>query len=296
MKNLGEKLKLKRESLGISLEEMSNKTKIQPHYLKALESGDISLFEEDIAYLRYFLRFYCKVVEIDFEDIKDEFSEIMGEYNQTLQLKKQNPHAEKQALIDARIKESRAKLKIEKKKIDYSLISLIMVVVLVAGILVAFMFTFGPEFLANNDNEETTPPIITPLPTDETGTTETDMDVEEDPLSKPLDVTALADGINYEIRGWTEDELISIRVEYNADTWMKVLYNDVASDNPASKIYYPGESMEVLQKATSDLKITLHFGMIKGNTIFINNEEFTLADNAKDLTRGQQIHFVLKGE
>ena len=73
MKNVGQKLKARREELGYTLEEMSTRTKIQPHYLKAIENGDLEFFKDDLSYLRYFLRFYCQALQIDFEEIRNEF-------------------------------------------------------------------------------------------------------------------------------------------------------------------------------------------------------------------------------
>ncbi len=293
MEKIGAKLKLRREELGFSLEDMSIKTKIQPLNLKALEEGNISFFEDDISYLRYFLRFYCKALDYDFEEIREELDQQIGSFTKTIQIKKADNKADISNKVTAKIKENT--MKVEKRKIDYSLVTLIIVLIAVAGVVVTFAFRLLPAYLSTP--QETPPVLITPLPSDQSESDEqTTQPTEEDPLTKELQITAV-DSFNYEIRGWNEGELISIRVEFgNSATWTRVYYDGVATDNPATDTYVAGETLEILKTGTNDLTITLHFGYLKNNKIFINNQEYTLADGAKDLTSGQQIHFVLKGE
>ena len=57
MKEIGATLKKRREELGYTLEEMSNKTRISVAQLKALEDGDLEFFKDDLSYVRYFVRF-----------------------------------------------------------------------------------------------------------------------------------------------------------------------------------------------------------------------------------------------
>lgn len=293
MKQVGLKLKNRREELGYTIDEMSIKTKIQPHYLKALEDGDLGFFKDDISYLRYFLRFYCQALVFDFDEIKNDFEKEVEIFTETQSIKAIEDRENTQKTINKRIQDSRNKLRPEKKKLDYTLISLVLVVLFMIGAIGVFVVKMGPSLFAKKDPMPT--PVIT-APSDNPLATATPEPVETStPETSILDITTL-DGVNYEIRGWKADEQVSIRVEYGRETWMRVSYNGIVTDNPASKTYLPNESMEILVKGEPELDITIHFGALKDNKIFINNVEYTLDARVKDVLRGQQIHFILKGE
>ena len=64
LKRSGGKLYKKRKDLKLSLEEISSKTKISKQYLKALESGDYSIFPADI-FARGYFKQYAKFIGLE---------------------------------------------------------------------------------------------------------------------------------------------------------------------------------------------------------------------------------------
>lgn len=60
----GEVLKVAREKKGLSLEEVSSRTKINIHQLRAIENGDRSKFPPD-TFARAFIKSYCKLVSLE---------------------------------------------------------------------------------------------------------------------------------------------------------------------------------------------------------------------------------------
>ncbi len=73
MKQIGKELKEVREEKGISLEEISEKTKIQPRFLKAIESGNWRELPEEV-YLRGFLRTYADALGLDGKDFVESYN------------------------------------------------------------------------------------------------------------------------------------------------------------------------------------------------------------------------------
>lgn len=67
MENAAQKLKTAREKLNISIEEASEKTKIRPHILKALEAGNFDIMSP--IYVKSFLKTYSKFLKIDEIDL-----------------------------------------------------------------------------------------------------------------------------------------------------------------------------------------------------------------------------------
>lgn len=85
MKEIGEKLKLARESIGVSIEEVAEDLKIRPSQIENIEAGNMDAFK-DVFYLKYFIRDYAKYLGLDKEDLVDEFNEYLFDYTSKLSL------------------------------------------------------------------------------------------------------------------------------------------------------------------------------------------------------------------
>ena len=72
MDSLGEFLKIERESRNISLEEISNKTRISVKILKAIESDDKEALPGDV-FVKGFLRSYAQYLDIDEKEVLSGF-------------------------------------------------------------------------------------------------------------------------------------------------------------------------------------------------------------------------------
>lgn len=68
MQEIGDLLKKERQEKGISLEEISRKTKIQVRYLQALEDGDFSCFAGKV-YIKGALRNYAESIGINADEL-----------------------------------------------------------------------------------------------------------------------------------------------------------------------------------------------------------------------------------
>ncbi|MEG0736700.1 MAG: helix-turn-helix domain-containing protein, partial [Longicatena sp.] len=153
MENIGKRLKEKRLELGLTVEDVSSKTRLTQKHIKALEEGNLKFFHDDLSYLRFFVKSYCEAVDIDFEDIKDELRESVNDYTQTISLSTQHDHEEIEKSIANSEKLSKVqsddakKAHVRKhahphinakkiKKVDFSLVSLVAVVSVVAIVII----------------------------------------------------------------------------------------------------------------------------------------------------------------
>ena len=73
MKEIGLKLKEKREENGVSIEEAATDLNMRASQLEGIEAGDRSSFK-DVFSLKYFIRDYAKYLGLDGEEILDEFT------------------------------------------------------------------------------------------------------------------------------------------------------------------------------------------------------------------------------
>ena len=85
MKEIGEKLKEARDSIGVSIDEVAEDLKFQPSQIENIESGNIEAFS-DVFSLKYFIRDYAKYLGLDKEELVDEFNEYLFDYTSKLSL------------------------------------------------------------------------------------------------------------------------------------------------------------------------------------------------------------------
>lgn len=73
MSGVGEKLREQRIKLGLTLQEVEEKTKIRRFYIEAMENEDYKSLPGKV-YIIGFLRSYCKILKINPNEIIDEFN------------------------------------------------------------------------------------------------------------------------------------------------------------------------------------------------------------------------------
>ena len=79
MKDIGEKLKNKREENGVSVEEAAEDLNMRPSQIESLEEGRREDFK-DVMSLKYFIRDYAKYLGLDGEKMVDEFNEFLFDF------------------------------------------------------------------------------------------------------------------------------------------------------------------------------------------------------------------------
>lgn len=79
MKDIGLKLKEKREENGVSVEEAAEDLKMRPSQIISLEDGRKEDFS-DVNTLKFFIRDYAKYLGLDGEKLVDEFNEFLFEF------------------------------------------------------------------------------------------------------------------------------------------------------------------------------------------------------------------------
>ena len=85
MKDIGEKLKEARESIGVSIEEVAEDLKVRASQIENIESGNSDAFK-DIFNLKYLIRDYSKYLGLNKEDLVDEFNEYLFDVTSRISL------------------------------------------------------------------------------------------------------------------------------------------------------------------------------------------------------------------
>lgn len=128
MKEIGEKLKEARESIGVSLEEAATDLKSTTKQLQNIEDGKMEAFK-DVLNLKYLIRDYAKYLGLDKDDMVDEFNEYIFDYTSKISLDDiNNAKKKKETKKEEVIKSPYTTIK-EKKKINYTAIIIGLVIV-----------------------------------------------------------------------------------------------------------------------------------------------------------------------
>lgn len=85
MKDIGLKLKEKREENGVSIEEVAEDLKMRPSQIISLEEGKREDFK-DVVFLKYFIRDYAKYLGLNGEEMVDEFNEFLFDFTSKIPL------------------------------------------------------------------------------------------------------------------------------------------------------------------------------------------------------------------
>jgi cytoskeletal protein RodZ len=137
VKEIGERLKETRESIGISVEEAAEDLKMRPSQIEDVEAGNMNAFK-DVFSLKYFVRDYSKYLGLDYENMVDEFNEYLFDYTSKLSLddirkaKKEDEKTKEPKIV------SPYTLETKRKKIIPPIIIWILIV-MVLGIVVYFV-------------------------------------------------------------------------------------------------------------------------------------------------------------
>ena len=132
MKEIGLKLKLKREENGVSLEEAADDLKMRVSQLESIEEGRKDEFK-DVFSLKYFIRDYAKYLGLDGDAMLDSFNEYLFEQTSKISLeeieevKRQKEEKEK----DIKILSPYTVTSKDKKRI-YILIAIVVIMIIAA--------------------------------------------------------------------------------------------------------------------------------------------------------------------
>lgn len=311
MDKIGSMLREKRLEKGLTIEEISQKTRLTIKHIKALEEGDISYFKDDLSYLRFFLRAYCDALGIDFEPLREELQDSIEDYTTSFSTDTLIAHAqiekgvqktnEKMKQPQSAKKAKRKKKKRRYKKVDFSLLSFLAIVIV---ILIGLIFAFVMWFQGNQDKEsnvtENKPPVATvPTYTEDPKTPTPPPVVVEPPVEeKEMAITKTLEDSGqaiYTIENLKAEDELDIEITFGSNSSFRVLVNDVELNDPPRGIQNYKTVLHVREKAEPNKKILLAFGFMQNNSIKVNNQQLEIPAALVNKQGTAIIEFDVKG-
>lgn len=73
-------LKERRTNLKLSIQDVSNQTRLAPQYIQAIEEHNLDVFSDDFSFVRYFVHAYCDAIGVNWQAIADEVDVDVNEF------------------------------------------------------------------------------------------------------------------------------------------------------------------------------------------------------------------------
>ena len=148
MKNIGIKLRTKREENGLSVDEVAEDLKMRPSQIVSIEEGKMEDFK-DVFYLKYFIRDYAKYLGLDGEKILDEFNEYLFDITSKIPVNLIN-EAKKEQEDTNKVNSPYTKVEKKKPKVPKLIIIAVAIIVLVIVGYIILNNSNHNDFRSNN--------------------------------------------------------------------------------------------------------------------------------------------------
>ena len=156
-------LKERRTNLKLSIQDVSNQTRLAPQYIQAIEEHNLDVFSDDFSFVRYFVHAYCDAIGVNWQAIADEvdmdINEVAHQKDMALTMA-QRRMVEQMASVQKKKKKSSTKKKKSwfQKHVSRTSSSLstnqsqlikVLVLIGIAGLCVLSVINFGLRALSN---------------------------------------------------------------------------------------------------------------------------------------------------
>lgn len=284
LENITNILKEARINKGLSIDEAVARTKFTKAQIVAIEEGNIEFFKTDLSYFSYMIRYYCKALDVDYETLRKDVETIVAAdvFTQEIEAIRRSAH------VDEGVKESKPiQPKKVKKNIDYSFIAFLTTSVLLIAILVFVGIKVVPSWF-NNKPQKNPNGIVEPTPKPNEPE---EPDVPEEPAPS-FTVVQTQEANKFEIKNWTADEAIEIKILFKApETWISASVNNAVLSEPQSKTYLANEEAILVENMSENKEIMFHMGKMSGNEFYINGEKLELDDSVQNNAGVVKLYF-----
>lgn len=289
MDNLGEYIRRQREAKRMTIEELSQVTKISVAVLNDIENGKFDRYKGDEAYVKMYLKKISNVLSLDSGDVTQQYIELTQEI-EFAKLQEQEFDQEENPKPKAKnfsfkapqlarkpsVYEDNSHMTIVRTVIILLLVCLVIVVVWL-GFYSTRSQTKEPNFVPNDTptidgdigNEEENQPNTPNQPS--TGTNANITLTRKGVLDFDM---VLPEGV----------EKITFKMEFVAKTWAKLSVNDKTYDGFVSKIYHDYdedkvETVEIELTVSEFESLKLRTGYSVGHRYYINGQQVPLTED-----------------
>ncbi len=288
MDNLGESIRLQREAKRMTIQELSDKTKIAPAILKDIEAGKFDRYKGDEAYVKMYLKKITAVLKMDTDDVTQQYIDLTKEIKlEELREKEQHELEKAEKHVTSKkfsfeapqftrkpsVYEDKSHVTVIRTAIILVLICLVIVVVWY-GIYMTRSSSEDPNFKPNQNptvEGEVNTPDIKDEPTD-----------DNQGVDANIVMTRKAK-LDFDFELPVDQEEFVLKIEFMEKSWAKLSVNGRVYNDFDSRIYHNNDTeepevVELTLKSSEVREIKLRTGYSMGHRYYINNQLIPLVD------------------
>lgn len=305
MERLGEDIRRQREKKQMTIEDMSQKTKISVAVLKDIEDGKFDRYKGDEAYVKMYLRKISQVLNMDSTSLTDQYVELTREIElEELNEKKETEEARKDVVQKGKKFSFEApqlarKPSVYEDKSHVKIIRAIIILLLVCMVIVVIWYGFystrsktkDPTFVA-----PTSPVVEGNVPSDNQPSDPGQNTNPTQPTTSQVTITRNG-RLDYSFQLAEGVETFTFKMEFGEKCWAALEVNGKNYSDFEHKIYHNSDDEEAeiveLTFNVSDFnELELTCGYSMGHRLYINDQEIVLED--EDKTNGvTNLHLTL---
>lgn len=292
--DLGGNIQKQREAKHLTIEELSQLTKISPAVLRDIESGKFDRYKGDEAYVKMYLKKISLALNMDSGDVTQQYVDLtkeieLEEIKDKKEEKKHNRSVEKKdKKISFHAPEFTRKPSVYEDKSHVAIIRTVIVLVLVCLVIVAVWYGF---FLTSQKEPD---PLFTP-PKNPTVQGEVDTNQSENnennnqpPVTQDVLFTRNSQ-LDFSFKLPPGTETFTFKMEFANSSWNNLKVNGIQYSGFESRLYQQAadgtpETVELEFNVNEFENLTLRIGYCVGHKFYINNQEIPLEE--EDTVRG----------
>lgn len=303
MAKFNEILKSKREELGLSIADISERTRLTERYIIALEKRDIPSFEEDLSYLRYFVRAYCDAVGVPYEQVKEDVQEAVTAFAKEKEIALTQTHTD----MEQHIQQAEALSKVDKNtegsrrpasrgkrrrydRMDASFLSFV-AIVLVVLIIVVFALVVFLRSAANAPQESPDLQSTPPIQDDQTVGNEQEPVLPDERQEMTIEKSATT---TYTVNNVYAGDVLTFTLTPGGSSALD-LRVDGESVHPSKQVYSSSDPFTYELTVEKSCVVEIDYGFMSYNTIAINGEQLAI-DASIPNTNGGSATFTIQIE
>jgi cytoskeletal protein RodZ len=296
----------RRNDLKLSIQEVSNQTRLAPQYIQAIEEHNLDVFSDDFSFVRYFVHAYCDAIGVNWQmiakEVDDDVNEFARRRDMALTQAQKRMVAQMSSVNQTKKKPTKKEKKKKKKGFMQKQISqvsmylhsntknsrLIKILVLIgiAGLCILSVLNLGIRYVSNQKQANIDKQKAAALQEKEAETDILASERKKAQEASALQITAIEGQTNtYQISNIQEDmKTLELSITLPSKTKITVTKDDTTL-NDSSKVYTNtfSQSLEVSENCTFVLTIETYSDneiAIDGNTISFDKTNWKEGDPA----------------
>ena len=288
MDNLGADITRQREAKHMTIEELSEKTKISVAVLKDIENGKFDRYKGDEAYVKMYLKKISQALNMDTEMMTQQYVELTREialeelHEKESLNERQNENVKKRKGFSFEAPQLTRKPSVYEDKSHVTIIRALIILVLLCLVIVVIWYGFYSTRSKSNDPhfvEQNQTSVEGEIPTDDNNNTD---EPTQQPTTSNVTITRLG-RLDFTFKLPEGTEKFTLKIEFGNPSWASLSVNGRSYRDFEEKIYKPAddgtpETVELEFTVADFEKLVLKNGYSAGHHYYINNQEIPLTD------------------